>query len=271
MVQPLTPAVVAPASAPGSRYESTPTTAPPRDPPKWWSVAADPPSEHKRIRYELVAMLVLIAAPSFFIGLDGIADPTSIDISDISVLELLASLAGSVGAALMATQLLWRDKRLAAAGYNKRSPLFTIGYGALGFVCCYGAIIVVGLIVVVFISGLGGSEPNSGDGPDVDLTWASLTVAYIVSIAAGITEEIVFRAYAITRLEQLGWRRAAFVVPAVVFTSLHLYQGVIAVLVIGAVAAVLTWLYKWKRSLLPVMLAHALFDAFQLTLAALLA
>ena len=38
-----------------------------------------------------------------------------------------------------------------------------------------------------------------------------------------------FRAYAITRLEQLGWKRAAFIVPGAVFTVLHLYQGVIAI------------------------------------------
>jgi membrane protease YdiL (CAAX protease family) len=270
MVQPLTPPTAAPPGAVGHWFVPHPTVAPPRDPPRWWTVAAEPETEHKRIVFEVLAMLLFIAAPSFLIGLDGINDPTSISTDDISILELLASIAGSAGAALMATHLLWRDRKLAAAGFNKRSPLFALGYGALGFVACYGAIIAVGIVIVAFLALFGSSDPTGGESPDVSFTWASMIAAYLIAITAGITEEIIFRGYAITRLEQLGWKRAAYVVPAVVFTSLHLYQGVLAVLVIGAVAAVLTWLYKWKRSLLPVMVAHALFDAFQLTLAALL-
>ena len=179
MVQPLTPPVVAPASATGSWYEPTPTTAPPRDPPRWWSVAADPPTEHKRIRYELVAMLVLIAAPSFFIGLDGITDPTSIDISDISVLELLASLAGSVGVAAHGHPVAVARQRLAAAGYNKRSPLFTLGYGALGFLCCYGAIIVVGLGRRGLRRRPRGGEPTAARTRRRPHAGPPLTVAYI--------------------------------------------------------------------------------------------
>ena len=96
-------------------------------------------------------------------------------------------------------------------------------------------------------------------------------MAYVISITAGITEEIVFRAYAITRLEELGWKRAAFIVPGVVFTLLHLYQGVFAIVAHrcgdrrpspGCTGG--------SGRFWPVMVAHALFDAVQLTLAAVL-
>lgn len=246
-----------------------PLVAPPRDPPKWWSVAAEPASEHKRIRFELVAMVVLIALPGFLVGLSGITDPSSIDIDGLSILDLLGSIAGSAGAGLMATYLLWRDGALRAAGFNRRSPGFVVAYGVLGLACCYGAIIAAGLVALTIT---GFPEEVSGEGRDtgVSLTAATLIAGYVISISAGITEEIVFRAYAITRLEQLGWKRSAFVVPGVLFASLHIYQGITAFFAIGAVTVVLTWLYKWKRSLLPVMVAHALFDAGQITLAALL-
>src|SRR5690606_38501172 len=102
----------------------------------------------------------------------------------------------------------------------------------------------------------------------VALSAASLAGAAVLSVTAGITEEIIFRAYAITRLQELGWRRAAVVVPGVVFTLLHLYQGVWAIVLIGAVTAVFTALYVWKRSIWPVVIAHVLFDAAQFTIQA---
>lgn len=271
MVHPFAPITSPPTGGAASPewHVPLPIVAPPRDPPKWWSVAAEPASEHRRIRYELIAMLVLIALPGFLVGLDGITDPSTIDIDGLSVLDLLASIAGSAGAAMMAAYLLWRDGALPAAGLNRRRPGFVLGYGLLGLVCCYGAILAVGLVAIA-VSGVGEEATSTDRDTGVSLTAASLAAAYLISLSAGITEEIVFRAYAITRLEQLGWKKAAFIVPGVVFTLLHLYQGVIAIFAIGSITVVLTWLYKWKRSLLPVMLAHALFDAGQLTLAALL-
>ena len=126
MVQPLTPPTVAPTAAAGHWYEPTPdhgTAARPAE--VVVGRPGDRRSEHKRIRFELLAMLVLIAVPSFLIGLDGIADPTSIDVSDISLLELLASLAGAVGAGRSwPPSCCGATSGSRAAGYNRRSPRF---------------------------------------------------------------------------------------------------------------------------------------------------
>ena len=98
---------------------------------------------------------------------------------------------------------------------------------------------------------------------------ASLAVAYVIAITAGITEEIVFRAYAITRLEELGWRRAAVHrARRGVHRCCTSTRGSSRSSLIGAVTAAFTWLFRWKRSIWPVMVAHALFDGVQLTLAA---
>lgn len=214
-------------------------------------------------------MLVLAALPSFIIGLEGIGDPTSIS-TDIGVLELLATVAAAAGPALMAVHLLWRDRRLGTAGFSRRGPGFVLGYGLLGLALCYVALIAAVLVVEVVYVSFGGDLESLGEGedPDVDLTAASLAVAYVIALTAGVTEEIVFRAYAITRLEELGWGRAAFIVPGVIFTVLHLYQGPLALALIGAITIAFTWLYRMKRSVWPVMVAHALFDAVQLTLLA---
>ena len=233
-------------------------------------MAPAPEGDHKRIRFEILTVLLIAAVPGFITGLEGIGDPQTIT-TDVGTLELLAMVASAAGPAVLAYHFLWRDKRLGVAGFGKRSPSFIAGYGILGLIVVYVALYTAALIAGSIYIALGGDLDEVTGGADADgvaFTAASLAVAYVISITAGVTEEIVFRSYAITRLEELGWRRAAFVVPGVVFTSLHLYQGLMAVALIGAVTAAFTWLYRWKRSLWPVVVAHALFDAIQLTLAA---
>ena len=233
-------------------------------------MAPAPAGEQKRIRFEILTVLLIAAVPGFIIGLDGIGDPQSVT-TDIATLELLAMVASAAGPAVLAYHFLWRDKRLGVAGFGRRSPGFVVGYGLLGLVAVYGALFGTAILVESIRLALGGEIQDAEDvGDGVALTAASLAVAYVISITAGVTEEIIFRAYAITRLEELGWRRAAVWAPGVVFTLLHLYQGVFAVVYIGAITVVFTWLYRWKRSIWPVVVAHALFDGVQLTLAAVL-
>jgi membrane protease YdiL (CAAX protease family) len=247
-------------------------TEPPRDPPRWWSAAPAPTADRRRIAIEVVAMLVLIALPGLLIGLEGIGDPRSIEVDEIGVLELLASVASSAGGAMMAAQLLWRDGLLQVAGFHRRRWTMVLGYGFLGLVCCYVALVIGVIVGSAVYAAFGGDldaliDDAEGASRDAGPSVALLAVAYVIAITAGITEEIVFRAYAITRLEQLGWGRWAAIGSALVFASLHLYQGVVAVFGIGAITVVFTFLYKWKRTLLPLMLAHALYDAVQLTVA----
>lgn len=249
---------------------SSPTSAPPRDPPRRWTAAPVAPEERRRIGFELLAMLLLIAVPGFLVGLAGITDPTSIDVDEIGWLELAASVAGASGGAVLAVQLLWRDRLLGQAGFHRRPPRFALGYGALGTVCCYAAVAAAGILAVVVYAGFGGDPDvlaRDRDATDIDVSATTLVMASVLSLSAGITEEIVFRAYAITRLEQLGWGRWAAVAAGVIFTLLHLYQGVFALVVIGAVTAVLTWLYTWKRTVLPLMVTHAAYNGIQFAIA----
>jgi membrane protease YdiL (CAAX protease family) len=249
-----------------------PTVDPPRDPPRWWTAAPVAPEDRRRVVTEVVAMLVLIAVPGLLIGLEGIGDPRSIQIDEIGALELLASVAGSAGGALLAAQLLWRDGLLQVAGFHRRKAGMVLGYGFLGLIGCYVALVIGVIVGAGVYATFGGDlealaeevEGNVGtDGPSVAL----LVVAYVIAITAGITEEIVFRAYAITRLEQLGWGRWGAIASVLLFASLHLYQGVVAFFGITAITVVFTFMYRWKRTLLPLMLAHALYDAIQLTIA----
>ena len=218
------------------------------------------------LRAELVAMAFLAAVPSAVIALRGISDPADVDL-EVPVVELVASLLAALGPAAIALYLLWRDGRLRAAGFDRRPLGFVTGYGALGAVCCFIALqMVVLVIAVVVLAGGGDLDDTAAD--DLDLTVGTLLAVLALSLTAGVGEEIVYRAYAITRMEEAGYGRAAVWAPWAVFTVVHLYQGWIAIPVIGAVGAVFVWLFLWKRSIWPVMVAHALYDIGVLLLAA---
>lgn len=210
-------------------------------------------------------MAFLAAVPSTVIALRGITDPTDVDL-EAPVVEMVAALLAALGPAAVALYLLWRDDRLDAAGFARRPGGFVAGYGALGAVCCFIALQMVVLVIAVAVLA-GGGELDDTPTDDLELTVGTLLAAIALSVTAGVGEEIVYRAYAITRMEEAGYGRAAVWAPWAVFTLLHLYQGWVAVPVIGAVSAVFVWLFLWKRSIWPVMVAHALYNLGVLLLA----
>jgi membrane protease YdiL (CAAX protease family) len=211
-------------------------------------------------------MAFLAAAPSLVLASQGLLDPTDVDL-EIGVVDLLAGLLAALGPAAMAVYLLWRDRSLDAAGFARRPAGFVAGYGALGTVCALIAVwtVIIAIQIVVLI---GGGDLTDDVGQDtVDLTVGTALAGLAIALTAGVGEEVVYRAYAITRMEEAGYGRAALLVPWAVFTVEHLYQGWIAIPVIGAVSAVFIWLYRWRRSIWPVMVAHAGYDLVVLLLA----
>lgn len=256
-----------PPPVPNARNE--PTFPPPVGLPEQWTrhPAQPPPprvpvagAEARRyLRVELIVVAFAAAVPGLVIALRGLGDPTSIDTDDVDAVEVVASLLAALGPAAITSYLLWRDGRLSVAGFGRRSAGFVIGYGLLGLACAIGALLAIGSLIAVLTEVFGDGEVG-GEGPDVSLTVGSLAVALGLSLVAGLSEEVVYRAYGITRLEELGMPRAAMVVPWAVWTLQHLYAGILAPLVVGAVGATWVWLYRWKRSIWPLVVAHALYD-----------
>lgn len=243
-------------------HQPTPTRRAPATPPPGWVLAPLDEPERRPIRFELAAMMVLAVVPGFLLGLEGIADPQQVSL-DLTWLELTAMVAAASGPAAMATYLLWRDRRLGVAGFGPHGIGPTVAYGVLGALACLlGVVLVLSALMTV-----GLLDPDAEAEADaLGLSASTLVIAYVLSITAGVTEEIIFRGYAITRLREIGWGRAAWIVPGAVFTALHLYQGVLALAVIGVVTAILTWLYWTRASIWPAVVAHALYDAAILTL-----
>ncbi|NML07635.1 CPBP family intramembrane metalloprotease [Sphingomonas sp. G-3-2-10] len=83
----------------------------------------------------------------------------------------------------------------------------------------------------------------------------------LLSLNAGATEELFFRLYLPLLLVLAGLNPvAAFVVAAIVFGLVHLYQGAAGVLATGVLGAALTLAYLLSGSLALPILLHVAID-----------
>ena len=88
-----------------------------------------------------------------------------------------------------------------------------------------------------------------------------------LSVAAGFSEEIVYRGFMITYLLELlgpgGWQTGvALLFPAIAFGLGHFYQGTKAVVKIIAMAVLFGFFYLRTGTLWPLMLLHTAIDIF---------
>ncbi|MGA7674939.1 MAG: CPBP family intramembrane glutamic endopeptidase [Rhizomicrobium sp.] len=85
----------------------------------------------------------------------------------------------------------------------------------------------------------------------------------LLVLRAAVVEEIVFRGYAIERIEELtGSRTLAALISLAVFTVAHLaYWGWMPLIGVSVAGLVLTVLYLWRRDLAANMIAHFVIDA----------
>jgi membrane protease YdiL (CAAX protease family) len=93
-------------------------------------------------------------------------------------------------------------------------------------------------------------------------TRAEVIVWILVSITAGICEEIIFRGY--LQRQFIAWsgkRAVGILLSAVLFGLAHAYQGGKQTILLGAFGALFGILAERRRSLRPGMMAHAWQDA----------
>ena len=97
--------------------------------------------------------------------------------------------------------------------------------------------------------------------------WFRIVDAFVIATTAGVTEEVVVRGYAQTRLEQLKMPTAVILLlPTALWGLLHLYEGAGPAVTIFCLGLLYAWYYHRTRRLWPIIIAHALFDLAQLTL-----
>jgi uncharacterized protein len=82
----------------------------------------------------------------------------------------------------------------------------------------------------------------------------------LLSVAAGVGEELAYRGYAIPLLATVMGVPAAVALTSVVFGILHGYQGLLGTVRTTVMGGVLAWGFLASGSLLPAILAHTLID-----------
>jgi membrane protease YdiL (CAAX protease family) len=105
------------------------------------------------------------------------------------------------------------------------------------------------------LAGLASAHTVHQAGPEGIGGFALLLVA---EAANGFAEELVMRAYLITRLERLlssTW--LAVVITTALFASYHVYQGAAGMILVGASGLVYALSFCWFRRLWPLCMAHA--------------
>jgi uncharacterized protein len=182
----------------------------------------------------------------------------------------LPSDANITGAVLFNEALMWSLTLIvfAVVLFGERRRLSSIGLGLPDWPAIRTGILMTVLLLVLamgagaIVQAVGGLSQNGGTQTGLVLglpIWLQLFVA----LSAGVTEEVLFRGYAIERMTELtGSRWLGAIVPIVVFGALHApFWGIGHAIVAGMSGLWLTLIYLWRRNLWTNITAHALLDA----------
>lgn len=167
--------------------------------------------------------------------------------------------------AVTASLLFWRRQSTASVGLEARRVVVNLLLGLVtlvaAFALIYGIFIPLSLLFPELLQQM---QQNTSQLEDV-LAEFDLLEMVIMMIAVGIYEELVFRGFVMTRLRRVtGSWTIAVVLSSAVFAALHLIdQTPAAVLFVGLLSIVLSLVTIWRRSLLPAIVAHILFNLAQ--------
>jgi membrane protease YdiL (CAAX protease family) len=238
-------------------------TEPPQPPRPARNPVPAPPGPPKMLRLELGLVLLLAFAPG--------------------ILGLLVLALGAAGSSEVQTELVPSVISIGFTLFLSWSPVLVIGFllarnregwpgigltrfrgadlgmGGLLWVASFVLVLVLAQLFQVF----GRREVDFL--PESLPLWFRSIQAVLMAVTAGVTEEIVVRGYAQTRLEQLRAPAAGvLLLPTALWGVLHVYQGVGAALTIFGLGLMYAWYFQRTRRLWPLILAHILFDMTQL-------
>jgi membrane protease YdiL (CAAX protease family) len=163
--------------------------------------------------------------------------------------------------------------RLHGAGLDPASVGFT--RRSLGADFLLGLPATVGTFVVLYLSGLviwvvwpaGTAQMNSNAERIREmLPPLSVPLIVVVSVVVGFYEEIIFRGVLLTHLRRItGSWTVGIVVNSILFAALHGHtQEPVTIIRLVPIALMWSLLTLWRRSLIPAITAHTLFDFLQL-------
>ena len=221
-----------------------------------------PVASPRMLRLELGLVLVLAFAPSVLgllflaLGPQGTA-PAQTQVLP-SLISIVIELFLSWSPVLVIGFLLARNREGWAGIGLTRFSGGDLGMGAVLWVASFIVVLVLAQLFQYF-----GQREVDFLPPGLPL-WFRALQAVLIAVTAGVTEEIVVRGYAQTRLEQLRAPAAVILlVPTALWAVLHVYQGLGAALTIFGLGLMYAWYFQRTRRLWPLILAHILIDMTQ--------
>jgi membrane protease YdiL (CAAX protease family) len=164
--------------------------------------------------------------------------------------------------------LLLRRQPLEAVGLPRRGWILDTAIGFAAVIVAYGAVAITVLIVWLawpqLIQQLTENAERLKDLVPPLAPSAFLPLALLI----GVYEEVVFRGFFMARLRRAtGSWVWAVLATTVVFTGLHaIDQTPAALIIVSVLSIVFSLLTIWRRSIVPAIVAHALFDWSQFIL-----
>lgn len=215
----------------------------------------------------LIALELLSQVALYFAtGIGDLPDaaPDS-DVLKVLIMPLMPARAALV-TIVVALLLAWRHQSLRSVGvsFERFGVNLLLGLAALGV--AYGLIIPWALAMQYLMPAMAESLNENAEAIMSFLPRQSPIHFLWMFLAVGIYEELLFRGFLMTRLRRLtgGWTWAA-IVSSILFIVPHLFeQKAIALVPIGILAAVFCVVTIWRRSIVPAIVAHWLFDWSQL-------
>lgn len=156
---------------------------------------------------------------------------------------------------------------LGFAAYGSNSWLSNIGIGSFGWKGLLGAI---GAIIAVFVGGILlqflqkalGVTFSKAEKMMQKISALSVPYRIFVAFTAGVTEEILFRGYAIGIGQYIfGSLKIAFVVSLIAFVAAHYKNGISQLIPVFWATLVMSFLFILTNNLLACILAHFVIDA----------
>jgi membrane protease YdiL (CAAX protease family) len=130
-----------------------------------------------------------------------------------------------------------------------------LGGFAIWFIAIMAYYFVMSLLPRSILAGFAAAPRARPDGI------AGILLLLVAEGANGFAEELVMRAYLITRLQRLlasTW--AAVIVTTALFASYHIYLGAAGVISAATLGLVYAIMFCWFRRLWPLCVAHAVHD-----------
>ena len=220
------------------------------------------------ISFEFLAVGLLQLAAEFVLGAP--LSPSETEALHIRQAMLLPALSLRALGAMVIIALLARRRGLTprSVGLTRSGAPLNIAIGLAVLVVVY-VLIAVTMLLLWFLWPAVVGEMQENARRIMELV-PNLHPVEFVPVAAliGVYEELVFRGFLMTRLRRAtgGWT-IAVILSTAVFTALHAFEQTPSALVVVAILSLVFSLVTiWRRSIIPAIIAHGLFDLSQLLL-----